>query len=169
MKGAVLIVAMCTAIVGCDSKEPDQAPVAPAPTGWKSYKQADKFDDSVSHIAEVQARNAEGAGAERPVLVAICNGKTTEALIDWKSYVGQEKVYVKSRLGQATARYEESRTTSDGQATYMPDAAPKLKEFLSATAYIASVESVGGGRIYAEFDISGADAALQEIRRACNW
>lgn len=169
MKGAVLIAAMCAAIAGCDSKVPTQAPTPSAPTGWKSYKHTDKFDDSVSYIAELQARHSEGAGAERPVLVAICNGKTTKALIDWKSYVGMDGVYVQSRLDQATARNEESRTTSDGRATYMPDAAPKLKEFLGAMTFIASVEPVGGGRIYAEFDIAGADAALQEIRRTCNW
>lgn len=169
MKRAMLIAATCAVIVGCDSKVPTQATATPAPTGWKSYKHTDKFDDSVSHIAEVPARHAEGAGAERPVLVAICNGKTTKALIDWKSYVGMDGVSVQSRLDQATARIEESRTTSDGRATYMPDAAPKLKEFLGAATFIASVEPVGGGRIYAEFDISGADAALQEIRRTCNW
>lgn len=169
MKGAVLIIAICAAIAGCDSKEPTQASAPSAPKGWKSYKHTDKFDDSVSHTAEVQARHAEGMGAELPVLVVTCNGRITNALIDWKSYVGLDDLHVRTRLDQATARNEESRTTPDGHATYMSDAAPKLKEFFSATTLIASIDPGGRGSMYAEFDISGAEKALQDIRKACNW
>lgn len=168
MKAVALIAAICAALSGCDSKEPELA-ATPASQGWKSYSNTDKFDDSVTYIAEVQAGHTEGLLAQKPVLVALCKEGATQAFIDWRSYVAPGDVRVQSRLDQAAARSEDSRTSPSGRATYMPDAAPKLKEFLGATTYITSVEAAGIGRVHAEFNISGAEAALKEIRRACNW
>lgn len=173
MKTAVLIAAMCVAIAGCDSKQPPQATVAPAaapvPAGWRSYANTDKFSDQVSYVAELKATRAQGSSGAMPVLVAICNGRYTEAYIDWNSFVGSDRVYVQSRLDADRARNEESKVSADNRATFMPDSAPKLKEFLQARTFIASVQPPGGGEIYAEFNVSGAAHALHEIREKCGW
>lgn len=169
MKNAVLVVAVCAAIAGCDSKEPAQVAVTPAPEGWRSYANTDKFSDQVSYVAELKATRAQGSSGAMPVLVAICNGRYTEAYIDWKSFVGSDRVYVQSRLDADRARNEESKISADNRATFMPDSAPKLKEFLQARTFIASVQPPGGSEIYAEFNVSGADHALQEIRQKCGW
>lgn len=174
MKWILPIAALCAVVAGCDTKNSGAPLVAaaiqpPAAIGWQTYKHTDKFSDKVSYVAELKARSATGVQGELPTLVAICNGRTTDALIDWKSYVGIDQIYVQSRLDSDPARNEESHISSNQRATYMLDAGPKLKEFLRATTYIASVSPSGGNTIFAEFDVSGAEEALKDIRQACNW
>lgn len=140
-------------------------------TGWKHYKHIDKFNDSTSFIAELPAKAIGIAAAETPVLVAICDGRNTSAFIDWRRFIGIDKIYVASRLDKNSARYEESEISKNNQATYMLDAALKLKELLQekGEVLIASVQPDGGPEVFAEFELAGAADALKDIRAACNW
>lgn len=176
MKWLVLVAVFPFALLGCNGEgatpEKVSAPAtAEPPAGWKHYKHTDKFDDSTSFIAELPAKAEGRAAAETPVLIAICDGRrNTNSLIDWRRFIGVDKVFVASRLDKNPARYEESSVSSDNQATYMPDAEPKLKELLQEGKFlIASVHPDGGAEIFAEFDLAGAADALKDIRAACNW
>lgn len=176
MTKTLLLAFLSVALSGCGSEKSDVPKEAPphvevTPQGWRHYKHVDKFDDSTSFIAELPAKTTGNAAAETPMLVAICDGRNTRVLIDWRRFIGIDKIYVASRLDKHPARYEESEISKNNQATYMLDAAPKLKELLQeeGQVLIVSVHPEGGPEIFAEFDLAGAADALKDIRAACNW
>lgn len=176
MQKIILYTLAAIAVMGCSGDETtvskESLPSAvKSPASWKHYKHIDKFDDSTSFIAELPAKAIDRAEAETPVLVAICDGHNTSVLIDWRRFIGIGKIYVATRLDKNHARHEESRISKNNQATYMLDAAPKLKELLQEQGeiLIASVHPDGGTEIFAEFELAGAADALKDIRAACNW
>ena len=175
MQKTILCTLTTFALLGCSGEgttpnEESAIRLAEPLSGWKHYKYIDKFDDNTSFIAELPAKNAGRVATETPMLIAICDGRNTSALIDWRKFVGIDKAYVTSRLDKNPARHEESNVSKSNQATYIPDAAPKLKELLqNGTVLIASVQPSGEAEIFAEFDLTGATDALKDIRTACNW
>jgi type VI secretion system protein VasI len=136
---------------------------------WKTSSKTDPLTDKTIHFARVEAQEGRGRNGDVVSLQVRCQDGTTEAYINWNSYLGMDQISVVSRIEKAQPVKSTWFISTDRKASFMPQPVTTLKKFIDANTYIVNLTPYGENPVTAIFDISNADEAFKDIRKACNW
>lgn len=136
---------------------------------WNTKTNTDPLTDSSIYLAFLTAEKGEGRFGEPITLMVRCQNNTTEAYINWNTFLGSDDISVTSRIDKNTAKTSTWSISTDHKASFMPNAATTLKGFYGATSYVANLTPYSESPITAIFNISGAEEALSDVNKGCNW
>lgn len=152
----------------------EQAPASKSTTGtgkgkWRTETDTDPLTDKSVHYAFLTAESGKGRFGDVVSLTVRCKNKTTDAYINWNTFLGSDGISVTTRVDKAPAKTARWAISTDHKASFMPAAAANLKGFFESTAYVANLTPYSESPITAIFDISGAREALADISKGCGW
>lgn len=137
---------------------------------WTVQEETNPIDDTTTVVASLVAASSDGQQLSGPVeLYLRCRSGKTEAFLSWRSFLGGS-AKVTTRFGKGKP---ESRTwplSSDRLSTFHPGSGVAFAtKLLTASTLAAEVVGRTGPRVSATFELSGAEAAVAQVRRACGW
>lgn len=144
--------------------------VAPDPGDWKSYRSTNPEDGRTAYIATLKAGASSSSEGQAAELWVRCDGGKMEMFVDWNYFLGSSQADVTFRLLNEPPRTSVWTNSTDGRATFFPDAAvPYLMRMANSPSWSVEVTPFGGSPIKAVFDLKGAGVAFREIRANCGW
>lgn len=135
---------------------------------WETRTDTDPLTDKSIYRARLVAHEGRGRFADPIVLHLRCSNAKIEAYIDWSTFLGSDNISVTSRIDKSPAEKSMWSPSTDHKASFMPQPARTLKKFIGASSYVVNLTPYGESPITAIFDISGAEEALKDIRKACS-
>lgn len=149
---------------------PSETVTPPANNGnWRTRTSTDPLTDKSIHSALLTADSGKGRYGDSITLVIRCQNNRTEAYIDWNTFLGSDDIIVTSRIDKSPAVTSRWGISTDHKASFMPSAAAASKGFIGATSFVANLTPYSESPITAVFDITGAEQALADISKGCNW
>ena len=136
---------------------------------WITKTNTDPLTDKSVFIALLEAESGKGSYGDTVSLLVRCQDNTTEAYINWNTFLGSEGIRVTSRIDKNPAKTSRWDISTDHKASFMPGAATTLKGFIGATSFVANLTPYSESPITAVFDITGAESALEDISKGCGW
>ena len=98
-----------------------------------------------------------------------CESKKTEAYIFWRQFLGLSAT-VQTRFDQGEPTSREWVLSTDRQGTFFAGSGLQFVLLaISASRLAAQVTPSVGQRATAVFDLTGAKAVADKLRKACNW
>lgn len=146
--------------------------VATTSTGkgkWQTSTKTDPLTDKSVHLALLDADTGVGRFGEVVDMVVRCKDNTTELYINWNSYLGMDSTSVTHRIDKAQAVRSTWDVSTDHKSSFMRAPIGALKQMAEGESFVASITPYGESPVTAVFDIKGAGAALQDIRKGCSW
>ncbi|WP_343293313.1 type VI secretion system-associated protein TagO [Vandammella animalimorsus] len=138
--------------------------------GWKTGVDEDPLTDSKIYTAILHTKEDTAPNYKTIYLGVRCVSEATDVLIVWDTVVGTgEQAMVTTRIGKESPKVELWNRSSSGTATFMPDPVNTMKRIIESGAFVAKIEPRHQSPITAVFDTTGAQEALADIRKACNW
>lgn len=153
-------------------------PEAPSDPGkWTVNRTVNPIDDSATVVARIDADQGRSEYGQPVTFVARCQSNTTEAYIDWNTYVGDDSrsvyddwKYVTVRLGEKPSQEQRWGVSTDNEGTFAPDwAGTLLKQMVREERIVFQMTPYGANPITAIFDIRGLEGPLREIADECGW
>ena len=159
---------------------PPAEPVAPeAPAGtWQVRESTNPLDDSRTVVASLEAvEGVGGFGSEPITLMARCQSNTTEVYVNWHEFLGDDDLQnvqstrkrVTYRFPPAEAQTELWGVSTDNDATFVRQTIPFLRTLGTSDRLVMQTTPYGENPKLAQFDLTGARAALDPIAETCNW
>jgi len=104
-------------------------------------------------------------------LVVRCKDKKTEMYIDWAWFLGDgiAKTTVAHRVDKLPVETSEWLVATNKQSTFHPNPVPLLKKIVKSDLFRVQTAPYLNNQVTYEFATKGADVALSDIRKACNW
>lgn len=136
---------------------------------WITQTNTDPLTDKSVFLALLEAESGKGAYGDTVRLLVRCQNNTTEAYINWNSFLGSDGIRVTSRIDKNPAKTSTWSISTDNKASFMPSAAATLKGFIGATSFVANLTPYSESPITAVFDITGAERAFEDISKGCGW
>ena len=136
---------------------------------WLTKTNTDPLTDKSVFLAILEADSGRGTYGDTARLFVRCQDNTTEAYINWKTFLGSDGIRVTSRIDKNPAKTSTWDISTDHKASFMPNAAATLKNFIGATSFVANLTPYSESPITAVFDITGAESALEDISKGCGW
>ena len=143
---------------------------APKAGAWYVSKNVDPLNDQTVHFAMLDSNTGRGRYGGRVSLTVRCKDNLTELYINWNSYLGNDRAAVTHRVDKDEAVRSQWALSTDRKAAFFPGSpVPTLKRLVESSSFVANVTPYGESPVTATFDTAGADVALAELRKACNW
>ncbi|HHU93732.1 MAG TPA: DNA primase [Alcaligenaceae bacterium] len=139
---------------------------------WITNTQTDPLTDKSIYTSLLIADQGKGKYGDTIALLVRCQNNKTEMYIDWESFLGSDDIRTTYRVGKNPAKTSNWHLSTDKKAAFFPDTPiPTLKEFISVEdpSFVANVTPYNESPVTAVFDITGAEEALADIRKGCNW
>ncbi len=137
---------------------------------WSTSTTTDPLTDQSIYIAMLDADSGSGRYGGRVGMVVRCSKNTTEWYINWNSYLGIDETAITHRVGKSKAQRRSWVVSTDHKSSFYPGSpVPILKEMMKSDSLVANVTPYGENPLTASFNISGAEAALADIRKGCGW
>lgn len=139
---------------------------------WITNTKTDPLTDKSIYTSMLIADEGKGRYGDPVAMIARCQNNKTEMYIIWDSYLGSDSIRTTYRVGKNPAKTSNWDLSTDSKAAFFPGTPiPTLKEFISAEdpSFVANVTPYNESPVTAIFDITGAEAALADIRKGCNW
>lgn len=144
---------------------------------WFVYENIDSLTEEPVYHATVSATSGKSKWGKPFSLSVRCEASKTEVWINWKEYLGDDShdVYedwkwVSTRIGKAPIKKRKWSISTDKKASFYPSAGYKFaKQMVGQAELVAETIPYNENVHTAVFDITGAGAALYQVRKACNW
>lgn len=137
---------------------------------WVTGTSVDPMTDAAVYSASLPFRVSNGRVPKIVVLLVRCKNNKTEMLIDWNSYLGNSEVPTTFRVDKEAAKTTRWSISTNNRAAFYPSSPVSLlKKMADGTSFVASVTPYGESPVTAVFNISGAAAALADVRKGCGW
>jgi Type VI secretion system VasI, EvfG, VC_A0118 len=137
---------------------------------WVIDVEKNPIDDSKTIVAILDAKSGI-SNFGRPVsLLLRCQSKTTDAFINWGSYLGDDSPEVLIRIGDAEATTERWNSSTDKTATFYPgDAIEFVKKLEINKKFVAQITPYMESPITAVFDLNGIEKVTKTLKETCVW
>lgn len=137
---------------------------------WQTSTKLDPLTDNAVHTAMLFASSGRARFGTPIALFVRCKDNKTEMYVAWNDYLGRDGTRVTYRLDKEPAKTSRWGLSTDNKATFFPGSpVPLLRSMASSTSFVANVTPFNESPVTAVFDTKGADVALADIRKGCNW
>lgn len=137
---------------------------------WETLTRTDPLTDKSIHLAILEADTGEGRFRMKPSIVIRCQDNRTEMYINWNDFLGSSPISTTYRLDKEPAQRSGWSLSTDKKAAFFPGSpVPMLKKLINSSTFVANVTPYNESPVTAIFDVTGADKALADIRKGCNW
>lgn len=142
---------------------------------WYSWTDTNKFTDRMDAYTSVEAKaevRINSYKTTRPRLYIRCTDNTTALLINFGGFLTSDETYLRYRIGDqkpdgdfwdVSTNFESAGLWSGGEAI------PFIKSLFGEDRLLVEVTPHGESPVSAEFNISGVEDAVADIRRYCGW
>lgn len=146
----------------------------PASGEWQHQISTSALDDSSAHVFRLLSsdRSPNSIGIPmRAEMQVICLKNETRLIIDINDYMGMDPVPAAFRIDRKPLRRERASVSADGKVFgwWNGSGVPILKAMRGAKSFVVAASPWGHGAKEAVFDITGIDAVLDTIGKACRW
>lgn len=149
-----------------------ESPATNAGSKWTTNVRTDPLTDESIYTSRLSAEQGSGRYGDAISLLVRCEDNTTEMYINWNSYLGRDSVRTTYRVGKEKALTSGWTASTDGKAAFFPSSPiPTLKKIIASEdpSFVASVTPYSESPVTAIFNTTGAEEALADIRKGCNW
>jgi type VI secretion system protein VasI len=138
---------------------------------WSSTSETNPVDDSTTVVLSLEADEGRShLQAEKITLFIRCKSNKTELYIKWYDYLGDEKIAVLTRVGEAKAVGKSWGISTNNESTFYPESAiPFIKTLMSSDKFVAQVTPYNESPVTAIFDIRGLAEAIKPLQQTCGW
>lgn len=137
---------------------------------WSVAEKINPLDDTAVYFAVLDAQTGRSRRGDKISMVIRCANNRTEMYINWHDYLGMDSTQVTYRVGKNAAVRQEWSLSTDNQSTFFPGSPVSvLKQMVEETSFVASLVPYNENPVTVEFDITGIEPALQNIRKNCGW
>ncbi|TKR55349.1 DNA primase [Allopusillimonas ginsengisoli] len=137
---------------------------------WIVRTKTDPLNDKSIYTASLFASSGMGKYGDPIALSVRCANNKTEMYINWASYLGRGTIRTSHRIDKEKAITNSWDISTDGKAAFHPGSPiGTLKRLVASTSFVANLTPYNENPITAVFETAGADVALAEIRKGCNW
>lgn len=137
---------------------------------WETSTDTDPLTDKAIHYAILEADSGVGRLGRKPTMIIRCKDNRTEMFITWNSYLGSDSISTTYRIDKQPAQKSGWSLSTDKRAAFFPGSpVPTLKQLEGSTSFVANVTPYNESPVTAVFDTTGAEKALADIRKGCNW
>lgn len=137
---------------------------------WSVSEKVNPVDDTTTVVLSLEAKSGETKRGKRPVFVARCASKTTEAYIVWNDYLGRDRLDVTTRIGDSEPLRQSWNIDNSGKATFAPKwAGNLLKDMTRSDRFLAQATPYRENPVTAIFDTTGLADALEPLMETCEW
>jgi type VI secretion system protein VasI len=144
--------------------------------GWRVHTSKSPMDDSTNVYIYLYADKAVKGWLDEkaPQLILRCQENKTEAYIDTDmqlqtDYGDYHHATVRLRFDQDKARSVRFSKSTDGEALFAPNAIPLIKEMMKHQTMAFEFTPYNSGPVTVNFDVSGLDKNIAQLRKSCNW
>lgn len=136
---------------------------------WHISSNIDPLNDKTVYFANLAAVSGTSRHGDSPIMTVRCGNKQTEWYINWYDYLGSE-AKTTFRVDKEQAKTLTWTLSTDKVAAFYPGSPVSvLKKIAEGTSFVANVTPYNESPVTAVFDITGAGAALADIRKNCGW
>ncbi|QBR40981.1 DNA primase [Kerstersia gyiorum] len=137
---------------------------------WIVSEKINPLDDTAVYFAVIDAQTGRSRRGDKISMVVRCANNRTEMYINWHDYLGMDSTQVTYRVGKNAAVRQAWSLSTDNQSTFFPGSPVSvLKQMVEETSFVASLVPYNENPVTVEFDITGIEPALQNIRKNCDW
>jgi len=138
---------------------------------WDTWENTDPLTDKTVYMASLDADEGKSKRGDKPFyLTVVCRDNKTKMYVGWNKFIRTDEHLVTYRIDKDAAKSSFWNISTDYKTSFFPDSpVSTLKRIVNSTAFIANVTPYGESPVTAIFDTRGADVALADIRKACNW
>lgn len=142
-------------------------------SSWARYAEDSKMDGTKNlhfSVTSLGTLSNSIGSQENARLVLRCNQRKTEAFVIWPRYVGsREGKLVEVKLDDGKIEKKTWSPSADGAAVFRPKPVEWIKSILGGKRLIVRLAAYQRIPEEVEFDITGVDAAADEIAKVCGW
>lgn len=144
-------------------------------SNWRISSQISPIDDKETKFLTLYSSekiaNSIGDLTATPILIIRCQNNTTELFINWDRYLGSNEQTVTLRKDKEKAETQKWGMSTDGSATFSPQAVPLLKSLIDSNTdvLIAQTTPYSSSAVVAIFHLTGLEQEIKPIRELCNW
>jgi type VI secretion system VasI family protein len=103
-------------------------------------------------------------------LILRCNDNETDVYVTWPGYLGSfDPIDVTYKIDDGSVIKEKWTPSSNGKAAFSRKPIDLIKKISTAKKAIFKISGYGKTANEAEFNIYGAEEAMEEISLACGW
>jgi len=137
---------------------------------WITEIKIDPLTDKNIYLASLIASSEKNQWGRDVVLFVRCSNGKTEMFINWGLLVGFfDEQKVTYRVDKENAKSTNWVLSTDKHGTFLSNPMPVLRRLYCSNSFVANTTPLNSNPITAIFNTEGADQALADIRKACNW
>lgn len=142
---------------------------------WHSWTDTNKFTDRLDAFTSVEAKNTVQMNSyktTRPRLYIRCADNTTALIVSFDGFLTSGETYLRYRIGDrkpATARWDVSTNYESAGLWRGAQSIPFIKSLFGEERLLVEVTPHGESPVSAEFNITGIEEAVSDVRKFCNW
>ncbi|MBC7282640.1 type VI secretion system-associated protein TagO [Hoeflea sp.] len=142
---------------------------------WHSWTDTNKFTDRLDAFTSVEAKNVVQMNSyktARPRLYIRCTDNTTALVVNFGGFLTTDETYLRYRIGDrkpATARWDVSTNFESAGLWRGGQSIPFIKSLFGEERLLVEVTPHGESPVSAEFNITGVEEAVSDVRKYCNW
>ncbi|MGB3290968.1 MAG: type VI secretion system-associated protein TagO [Burkholderiaceae bacterium] len=137
---------------------------------WETATHTDPMTDKSIYIARLDADTGERRLRGAPSIMVRCKDNKTEMYINWNDFLGSRSISTTYRIDKEPAQRSEWDLSTDKKSAFFPGSpVPMLKKLVESSTFAANVTPYNESPVTAIFNTTGADKALADIRKGCNW
>jgi len=142
---------------------------------WRSWTDTNKFTDRTDAYISVEAKNTVQMNSYKttlPRLYIRCADNTTALVITFDGFLTTDKTYLRYRIGDgkpATARWNVSTNYESAGLWRGGQSIPFIKSLFGEERLLVEVTPHGESPLSVEFNITGIEEAVSDVRKYCNW
>ncbi|WP_225782110.1 type VI secretion system-associated protein TagO [Xenophilus sp. Marseille-Q4582] len=146
-----------------------QVAVAGQKGKWSTSSDKDPLTDKPIFYAMLDADEGKGKYGGPVSLIVRCKNNSTEAYVNWNSFLGSDGIAVTYRVDKDAAVKVKWSISTDHKASFIRNPIPLLKQIGDSSSFVVSLTPYSESPVTAIFNTSGGVAALADIRSACQW
>lgn len=145
---------------------------------WEGFESVNSLDDSslVHRLLTATKGRAEQGRASLPELSIRCKSNTTEAYINFDTFLGWDTSYGTGNLSRITYRFDDDKAVSESwqnstnnESLFAKSAIPFARRLATAERLIVRVIPYGENPVETVFHTKGSWAAVNSVAKTCNW
>lgn len=143
--------------------------------GWVVSESVNPVDDTKTVLAVLVATEGRSKYGKPIELFVRCQSNLIEVFISWGQYLGDDTSHrarqkdVTMRVGDEEAFQRRWGVSTDGTATFYPQAIQLLKNSVAANKLVFRLLPYGSVPLTATFDTTGMAEALRPVMETCGY
>lgn len=137
---------------------------------WKVRYDTSPIDDSRSVFIWTDAVEPVHLKYEshQPRLFVRCKESKLDVFIDWGFFIGVDSANITTRFDTDTAANSKVSISTDYEATFLSNAAYRLKQLEQAETLVARITPHGESTVTTRFNVGGLSAVTKRLKESCS-